>query len=279
MDILTKLSAAIGTAFSQLLERLAHFLPNLLAAFALLLIGWFAARILRTLAIRLTLAFDAVFQRLLSKRQSEHPRLPYTSGTVLGSIVFWVVILFFLTAATQVLGLAIFTDWLNRVMTYLPTLLVGGLIIFVGFFVSALARDLVMAASAATGTQQRALFGRLAQVSILVTAIVIGADQIGINVTFLVILVAVAAGALFGGVALAVSLGARGYVANLIGGQGLQQTYRVGQSIRVGTHEGKILELTATTLVLNTAEGRVTLPAKIFTEEPVVLLIGQDAGG
>jgi small-conductance mechanosensitive channel len=262
-----------------LLERLAHFLPNLLAAFALLLIGWFAARILRTLAIRLTLAFDAVFQRLLSKRQSEHPRLPYTSGKVLGSIVFWVVILFFLTAATQVLGLAIFTDWLNRVMTYLPTLLVGGLIIFVGFFVSALARDLVMAASAATGTQQRALFGRLAQVSILVTAIVIGADQIGINVTFLVILVAVAAGALFGGVALAVSLGARGYVANLIGGQGLQQTYRVGQSIRVGTHEGKILELTATTLVLNTAEGRVTLPAKIFTEEPVVLLIGQDAGG
>lgn len=83
MDILTELSAAVENAFTQLLERLAHYLPNLLAAFALLLVGWFAARILRTLAIRLTLAFDAVFQRLLSKRQTEHPRLPYTSGKVL----------------------------------------------------------------------------------------------------------------------------------------------------------------------------------------------------
>lgn len=277
METYTGWGASIGQAFSQLIDRLAHFLPSLLAAFALLLIGWFAARLLRSLAIRLTLVVDTVLQRLLRKHRGERPRLPYTSGKILGSIVFWVVILFFLTAATQVLGLKVFTEWLNRVMAYLPTLFVGGLIIFVGFLVSVLMRDVVIATSAPIAGRQRALFGRIVQVAILVTAIVIGADQIGINVTFLVIMVAVVAGTLLGGVALAVSLGARDYIANLISGHTLQQTYRVGQRIRVGGFEGQILELTPTALVLQTAEGRTTLPAKMFVGEPVVLVAGNES--
>ena len=80
-----------------------------------------------------------------------------------------------------------------------------------------------------------------------------------------------------GGVALAVSLGARDYIANLISGHTLQQTYRVGQRIRVGGFEGQILELTPTALVLQTAEGRTTLPAKMFVGEPVVLVAGNES--
>ena len=59
MENYTGWGASIGHAFTQLIERLAQYLPSLLAAFALLLIGWFAARILRSLAIRLTLVVDA----------------------------------------------------------------------------------------------------------------------------------------------------------------------------------------------------------------------------
>lgn len=276
METYTGWGASVGHAFTQLVDRLAQYLPSLLAAFALLIIGWFVARILRSLAIRLTLVVDAVLQRLLRKHRGERARLPYTSGKILGNIVFWVVILFFLTAATQVLGLEVFTDWLNRVVAYLPTLFVGGLIIFVGFLVSVLMRDVVVATSAPIAGQQRALFGRIVQVAILVTAIVIGADQIGINVTFLVIMVAVVASTLLGGVALAVSLGARDYIANLISGHTLQQSYRVGQRIRVGGFEGQILEMTPTAIVLETPEGRTTLPAKMFAGEPVVLIMGRE---
>jgi small-conductance mechanosensitive channel len=187
--------------------------------------------------------------------------------------VYWVVVLFFLTAATQVLGLDAFLGWLNRVVAYLPTLLTGGLIILAGFLVSALVRDLVVTA-APVGGSQRALLGRVAQFVILVTAIVIGADQIGIKVTFLVIMVTVLASTLLGGLALALSLGARTYVSNLIGAHYLSQQFRAGQMVRVGNYEGHILEFTATSIVIETADGRVNLPAKIYHEEPIVLLMG-----
>ena len=74
-------------------------------------------------------------------------------------------------------------------------------------------------------------------------AVLVGADQIGIRVTFLAIFVGIAAGAVAGGVIIAISLGARIHVANMIGAQEVAD-HELGQRIRVAGFEGRILELT-----------------------------------
>jgi len=270
-------STALEKAFTGLVQRTAETLPNLIGALLLLLVGWLLARLLRAGAVRLIHLLDRAIRRL-SSRNADRPGILSASAEVLGSIVFWVVVLFFLTAATQVLGLDAFLGWLNRVVDYLPTLLTGGLIVLAGFLLSALVRD-VVATTAPVADSQRVLLGRVAQLVILVTAVVIGADQIGIKVTFLVIMVTVLAGTLLGGLALALSLGARTYVSNLIGAHYLRQQYRAGQTVRVGQFEGRILEFTATAIVLETADGRVNLPGKIYHDEPIVLLMGGNQHG
>jgi len=205
-------------------------------------------------------------------------RAPSASVEIVGSILFWVVILFFVASATQVLGLSVFTEWLKDLVGYLPTLLAGALIILAGALFSGLARDVTVAALPTLPEAQRLLVGRVVQVSILVTAIAVGADQIGIEITFLVVLAAVVTSAIVGGVALAVSLGARAYVANLIGAHYLRQAFGVGQRVRIGEVEGTILELTTISVVLETDEGRVTIPGKVYNEEPIVLLTARRDG-
>ena len=79
--------------------------------------------------------------------------------------------------------------------------------------------------------------------------------------------------------ALAVSLGARNYVANLIGAHYLQQAFHVGERVRIGTTEGTILEITAVSLILETRDGRASIPAKIYNEEPIILLAPGRADG
>lgn len=274
METLNDWGSAFSDAFAQMIERMGQFLPSLLGAFLLLLIGWIVARILRTLAVRAAIVVDRMLARLTSGGSVERAKLPQSSVRILGSIVFWVVLLFFITAATQVLGLSAFTAWLAGVVNYVPTLVAGALIIAAGFLLSRLARDLVVATTAIAGVRQRELLGRTLQAIILVTALLVGADQIGIKVTFLVIIAAAAGGTVAASVALALSLGARTYVANLIGGHHLRQAFSVGQQVKVAGFEGRILELTPVSLVLETVEGRVTLPAKAFGEEPIVLLIG-----
>lgn len=276
MDTVTAWREAIGSMTAQLGERLAHWLPNLFAAIVLLIVGWLVARFAKILTLRLVTLLDGAIQRLFQHRGAAAPPTALASGRVIGELVFWVVMLFFLTAAMHILGVETFTAWMHRVLGYLPTLVVGALIILAGFLVSSLARDIVIAAAPVESASRR-LLGRAAQVIILVTAVVIGADQIGINITFVVIITAVMLATLLGGVALALSLGARTYVANLIGARYLRETYRIGQRIRIGEHEGRVLEFTATTIVLETATGRMTIPGKAFSELPSVLLV-EEAG-
>jgi small-conductance mechanosensitive channel len=159
------------------------------------------------------------------------------------------------------------------VVDYLPTVFVGALIVIAGFLVSKLAREVVQAAAVKAGERQRVMIGRVVQAGILITAILVGAEQIGIRVTFLVILAATVCISLVGAVALALSIGAREYVANLIGAHYLRQRYSIGQHVRVAGIEGRILELTETAVILETAEGRASIPAKVFNEQTIVLVL------
>ena len=272
MDTYESLRVALAKAFSQLGAQLAEYAPKLLGALLLLLVGWLIARLLRGLAVRVMHVLELVLHRLWRGPAGKASVLPSASVEIVGTILFWVVIVFFAAAATNVLGLDAFSSWLKDLMAYLPTLVAGLLIILAGVLLSGFGRDLTVAALATLPESQRLQVGRIVQGAILVTAIVMGADQIGIQITFLVVLAAVTTSAVIGGVALAVSLGARSYVANLIGAHYLRHAFEPGQRVKIGETEGTILELTAVSLVLETDQGRATIPAKIYNEETIVLL-------
>jgi len=260
---------ALSQAAGRFLEGLVAWLPSLAAATVLLLGGWLLARMLRAATVRLARTLDRGLAGL-----SRRGRGPAAEGArtpaALGSLVYWVVLLAALTAATQVLALESFGAWLQRLAAYLPVLMTGGLILLAGFVIAALARNLVLATAPAT-PEQAAMLGRALQGVILLTALVLGADQIGLEVTFLVTLGTVVAGALAGGLVLAASLGSATFVGNLIGAHHLRQHYRPGQPLRAGEYEGRVVAITTTSLVLDCPEGRVSLPGKVFSEQPIIL--------
>lgn len=279
MNLFAEWSTALQDVLSAFLGKASQFLPKLIGALLLLLVGWLIARLLRSIGTNVVMTVERVLSQSSIARTGASVKLPLISARLLGGILFWLVLLFFVTAATEVMGLGIFTSWLAQLVGYLPTVAAGGLIIVVGVLAARMARQLVEAAPIGEVRAQRELLGRMVQAVILITAILVGADQIGVRVTFVVIMAAVIVAALVGAAALAVSLASRSYVANLIGSHYLRQTYAIGQQVRVDGYEGKILEMSATSLVLETRDGRVSLPAKLFNDAPIVLLIDRPADG
>jgi small-conductance mechanosensitive channel len=260
-------------SLAVLLQRLAEYLPSLLAAVALLLAGWLLGRLLKSFTVRLVAGADRLWHRLILR--GGFPEVASTrrpSSEAIGKLVFWLVMLFFVTAAADIMGIKVFAEWLSGVVAYLPTLLAGGLILLGGALIANLARDLSETAAASAGLAQSEFVGRAVQIAILSVALLIGAEQIGVQVTFLVSLFTAVIAALFGGAALAFGLGARGYVRNLIAARTLRQRYDVGQRISLAGREGAILEITATAVVLQTSEGEATVPAGLFDDEVAVLL-------
>ncbi len=266
-----ELGDALHNAYLVVMEGIKHYLPSVMGAVALLIAGWIVACVLRALTLRLGRLLDQLINHFFQRRGMDRPRIAPFSADLLGNLVYWLVILFFVIAATQVMGFTVFMGWLDRLVNYLPSLLAGSLIILAGVLLGKLSKDLILATSSIP--RQRLLLARVAQVTILVTALVIGADQIGIKITFLVIMATVLVGTVLGGVALALSLGSRDYVANLIGAHFLRQHYQTGQRVRFGEVEGSVLEITLIHIVLETSQGRVSIPAKLFNQQSSVLVI------
>ncbi len=263
------LAQALDQAASTLVDRLLAHLPQLLGALALLLAGWLLARLLRLATRRGAALLESLLARSTGRARWQIGR----SALWIGSIVYWIVLLFFITAALHTLGLQSVADWLARLLDHLPTLAAGLLIVFAGYLLSGVVGELVHAAAQGSAPAQRRTLARVAKWTTLVLALLIGADQIGLKVTWLAIFVAVLVGSLLGGLALAVSLGARHYVANLIGAHHLRQALRIGQRIRVAGHEGTIVDLGPTSLVLETADGRVLLPGRVFHDDAIVVIV------
>lgn len=272
MDEVSVWIETVSGAASRLLGQFVEFLPTLVGAVLVLVLGWLIARMLRSAVRRLARWLNGFFDGRMGLEKARALRLSPAVVQLLGNVTFWLIMLFSVTLATRILGLVAFSAWLDRVVAYLPTLLAGGLIILAGLVISTLARDLTSATIASARLAHAEVFARGVQAAILVMALVLGINQIGIDVTLLVTLIAILAAAIAGALALAFALGARSFVSNLIGSHYLQQHYALGQRARFGDIEGEIVELTPVGMILATGRGRVTVPAKIFNEEPTTLL-------
>jgi small-conductance mechanosensitive channel len=117
------------------------------------------------------------------------------------------------------------------------------------------------------------MLGRAAKVAVFLLAGVVALDQVGVDSTLLILVFSIVIGVVLGGLALAFALGARTAVSNIIASHYLSRAYRLGQHIRIGNNQGRIEEIGPTYVILETAEGRVLVPAKEFTETTSILLL------
>lgn len=269
---LTQLQDSAG----EILNSLIGYLPNLLGAVVLLFAGWLIARLARSVSSALTGSVGVAVNRLLRRDGRAELRLPQRVPGLVGDVVFWIIILFFVTAAARTAQLDIISIWLERIVSYLPTLVSGLVIVFVGYLLSALVRDVVTGAAWSAGFQQSKLIGTAVQAATFLTACVIGLDQIGIDVSFLIIVIAIVLATSLGGLSLAFGLGARRHADNLINARSLRAYYQRGQVIRIGDLEGEILEFTPTAVVIAGKHGRTTIPARRFATQVSILVTPED---
>jgi mechanosensitive ion channel-like protein len=251
------------------LEAILTYLPVALTGAAVLIIGWLLARVLRDLVRRALESMDWLFGRL-SARTGRSQALTRATSRAISSVVYWSVLLIFAANALRILGGTLFERWTDNLLGYLPSAIGGVVIIVLSLIGGTLARHILEQASVGLGIGQSSLLGRLAQAVIVITGVVIGIDQFGVNVNFLIQLSTVTAAAVFGGIALVFALGTRQHLANLIGAHYARKHYAPGDHVRVGAFEGRIVEITDGCVFLETDQGDVSVPAQHFSQEPFI---------
>jgi small-conductance mechanosensitive channel len=116
------------------------------------------------------------------------------------------------------------------------------------------------------------ILGRLVQAFIFTAMLIIGLDQFGIEVTFLITLLTVVAGTVLVGFSIAFGLGARAHVSNLIAARTAQSVLQAGMIIRICGVEGTVLEVSTSHISLETETGLTLIPATMIDENMVEIL-------
>lgn len=255
----------LGNLVTQFKSNFISFMPKLVFALFIVIIGLLVARLLQTIVNKSLKNVDRLFSNrkliggLKKSRLEKYSRL-------IGRIVFWIILIFFITAATEVLGLPIITAWFSGLVHYLPNILVAVIIVFLGIVGGRLLRDIVSTASSGAGLVYFSVLGKIIQYTVLLLAILIAIDQIGVDITVLTNVIDIVLGAVLFGAALAFGLGARTSVSNILASYYIQGQYREGQIIKIEDIEGPIIHITNTAVLVDSAQGQVSIPAKQFSE-------------
>jgi len=211
--------AEIVTASLQTLwAGFIDFLPNILGATVIFIIGWLIAALLGRLAAQVirALRIDQVLEKMGFKKALSKASLKLDSGAFVGELVKWFFIIVFLMAATDILNLPQVTEFLGGVILYIPNLIVAVLILLAAVLIANFLHKLVKASVEASGLGSANFLASVTKWAILIFAVLAALLQLGVVPALIQTVFTGLVAALAIGIGLAFGLGGKDAAAQFI---------------------------------------------------------------
>lgn len=188
----------------EMLTKIMAYLPVLLGALIILIVGWMVAKTIRWIvdsllqAIRFdTLADKAGISEVLRKGD-----LKITPRKVLSGLVYWLVIIMVLVMVVNALGLPKASDILAGLFAYVPNVIAALFILVVAMFLASFVSGIVRIAAGNANLPKPDLLAGISRWAIIIFAVTISLAQLGIAP----LLVTATFNIILGGIVLALAL-------------------------------------------------------------------------
>lgn len=199
---------AVMLSITAALVTFLSFLPAIIGAIIILVVGWLLAGFVGKLVTMFLdkIGFERAAQRtgvsnFIARTGTQDTRV----SRLIGELVKWFIRLIFLEAAAEAVHLTAVTQVLNQIVLFIPNLIVALIVLMVGALIARFVGDLVRGSASEMGFGNPNLLATLARVAIIAFAVIVAVNQIGVaaalvNTLFagLVFAIALAAGLAFG---------------------------------------------------------------------------------
>lgn len=208
----------IAGSLQSLWVGMVSFLPNLLGAILIFIIGLIVAAALGALVERIfeAVKLDAMLAKLGLNPYFERAGLRLRGARFLGQLVNWFLIIAFLLAASDILGLSALSEFLRSVVYYIPNIIIAVLIMLAAIVLANFLRHIISASVSGMKLGGAGVLGTLAWWSIVIFGLLSALVQLNIATSIInsLITAILAMFALAGG--LAFGLGGKEYAAHLL---------------------------------------------------------------
>jgi hypothetical protein len=198
--------------------QLAAFVPQLLAALLLLFVGWLFANLVRTGVTKLldVLRFDGLAEKTGIEAFLKQGNIELSLSRLLAKLAYWVVILIVVVTVANSLGLHIVADLFNKIVLYIPNIIVAILVLVFGILVARFINRMVFAYLNNIGVQGALTISTLSEYAVIIFVVFVALEQLQIGTSLLTAAFQIGFGAIGLAFALAFGLGGREWAANVI---------------------------------------------------------------
>ena len=195
----------------EMLTRIMAYLPVLLAALLILIVGWIVAKIIRTIVNGMLKAvrFDALAEKAGISEVLRKGNIKTTAREVISGLVYWLVMIMVLIMVANALGLPKASDVLSSLFAYIPNVIAALLVLVVAMFLASFVSGIVLTVAGNAKLPRPHLLAGISRWAIIMFAVTIALAQLGIAAFFVTTTFNIILGGIVLALALAFGLGGK----------------------------------------------------------------------
>lgn len=216
---------AIADSYQRFLDGIVRFLPNLLTAILILVIGIVVSGLLRFVLARVFrwIRVDRIASRLGVPNLLQRGGITEPVSSLCARVLSWITGIGFAILALYALDVPTVERLLERFLLYIPNLFVAALILYFGYIVGHFAARAALIAAVNAGSRISGLIARFVRATIFILTLSMSLEQLGIGSETVIIAFAIVFGGIVMALAIAFGLGgrdiARSYLSKRIRGE------------------------------------------------------------
>lgn len=175
----------LTTSFQDVWMGVARFLPNLVVAIIIVILGWLIGSVIGKAIWQIfrSIRVDEALRKTGAEDLMRRGGMALNSGGFIGGLIKWFIIVVFFIAAFEVLGLSQVNAFLSQVVLgYLPQVIVAVLVLLVAGVVGDVVQKIVNTSARAAEIRSAHTLGTLSRWAIWIFGLLVALSQLGIGV-------------------------------------------------------------------------------------------------
>jgi len=248
---------AVVDTLTQAYNQVVLLAPRVGAMLVVLVVGYIVARLAGKAIGKLSekVGLQAAAERSGLAESMQHMGIQRNVPAIVGALIFWLLMCVFVMAGFNILGLEKLSVAMQKLVDYIPNVLVATVVVVIGLLVASFLRGVVATSADRIGITYA---GQLAAACYYVLALltfIAAFNQLGINFGLLDNLILITVAGLALGFGLSFGLGGRDVMAGILAGYYLRQRLQAGDHVKVAGMEGTVREVGPVATIVETEEG------------------------
>lgn len=171
--------------------KLSDILSKLFGLLIVIVIGWLIAKVIKSLIIKLlkTARVDAAAESTGIDSFLSKGGIRQTLSEVVAGLFYWLCLLVTAAVAVDFLELDVIGELLNKVILYIPNIILSIFILLLGIFMSTFLGRMVQTAAANAGLIRAKMLAKIVEIIVVVSAIAIALEQLNIGADIVTLIV------------------------------------------------------------------------------------------